>query len=537
MPADVTHTLERTRHLADKKTLNLSASRNAPPAAVERPPSGFAVNSDTTLLALLLLLLAIPAAGLPLLLGFAGSTLASAAIAAAVIAGATAISIFRLGPAERIRTDLLLFTLAGALMLCVLAGEGRFFYANSDWITRDATINDMVVQPWPFVYRIDGTDFALRASLAMYMLPAAFGKIFGVYAAHLAMLAQNTVLFALIFYFLVPRHLTFAPGAAMVVIFVIFSGLDIVPEIGKYLVSGVWPNEQIERWATLFQYSSHITQLFWVPHHAIGGWSFACLFMLWRRGLLRASVLACAYLYIAFWSPFAVMGGAPFLLYAAIAEFRAGKIDRFDIIIAPLAALPTPLIWLYLLQNSGAVGHTFMVSFPGFWHTYFAFILIEFIPYVWLIVKLRPAMLKQPDFLIVVASLLLIPFYKWGASDDFAMRASIPALAVLAASFSIMLVETADKYEFRVWTRVATAILMTGAVTGGMEIGRALATAPLPISRCDLVEAWNQSEFHWLPQATYLVKVDAMPGWMRPQAPAEVRSNPAVPCWSKLLNG
>ncbi len=219
----------------------------------------------------MLFLLAVPAAGLPLLLGFAGSAIVSAAIAAIVIVGATAVLILRLGPAARIRPDLLLFTLVIALILCVLAGEGRFVLATDDWVVRDALINDLVRQPWPFDYRIDGSSFVLRAPLAMYMLPVAIGKMFGVYASHLATLAQNSVIFALIFYFLVPRRLSFVPAAALVVIFAIFSGLDVVAETIKYLSTGVWPSEEIERWTGLFQYSSHITQIFWVPHHAIGG--------------------------------------------------------------------------------------------------------------------------------------------------------------------------------------------------------------------------------------------------------------------------
>jgi hypothetical protein len=69
----------------------------------------------------------------------------------------------------------------------------------------------------------------MRAPLAMYMLPAAIGKIYGIYAAHLMMLMQNTILFALIFYFIVPMHVKFWQGATIISIFVVFSGLDVVP--------------------------------------------------------------------------------------------------------------------------------------------------------------------------------------------------------------------------------------------------------------------------------------------------------------------
>jgi hypothetical protein len=533
MTADASHTLERTRHFESGKATSRSAGDGE--ASIELPSSAFIANSDSTLLALLLLLLTAPVAGLPLLLGFAGSMIVSATTAAIIVVGAVAVLIFRLGPGGRIRTDLLLFTLAVAFILCILGGEGRFVTATDDWVVRDALINDLVRQPWPFDYRIDGSAFELRAPLAMYMLPAAVGKIFSVYAAHLAMLAQNSVIFALIFYFLVPRRLTFAQAAAMVVIFAIFSGLDVVAETIKYLSTGAWPPEELERWTGLFQYSSHITQIFWVPHHAVGGWSFVCLFLLWQRGSLRSSSLAVAYLYLAFWSAIAVMGALPFLLYAAITDLRAGKIDRFDILVAPLAALPTPLLWLYLLQGSGGVEHGFMVSVPHFWNNYFSFILIEFLLYVWLIVRLRPGMMRDPVFLIVVISLLLIPFYKIGESDDFAMRASIPALALLAVTFGVLLVENTTKANQRVWASIATAVLLIGSITGAMEIRHALAKPP-PISRCNVVEAWKRQELYWFSMSIYLVKTSDLPTWMRPQASTDVPASTAEDCPAPTRN-
>lgn len=492
-----------------------------------------AATTDTAPLSLLLFLLAAPAAGLPLLLGFHGSAIASAVIAAIVVIAATAVFIFRLGPADRIRSNVLFFCLAVAFLLCLLGGQGRFFFANNDWIIRDALINDLVRQPWPFAYRIGDAAFVLRAPLAIYMLPATIGKMFGVYAAHLAMLAQNTVLFGLLFYFFVPASWRFGRAAALVAIFIIFSGLDAVAVSGQYLIDGRWHGDHFEPWADLFQYSSHITQLFWVPHHAIGGWSFVCLFLLWQRGSLRSSILAVAYLYLAFWSPFAVMGAAPFALYAALSDLRRRQINRFDVPLASLAALPTPFLWAYLLQSGGSVEHGLLVNDPRFWHVYFSFVCIEFVPYVWLTAAMRPAVLKDPTFLIVVISLFLIPFYKIGASDDFAMRASIPALALLAAAFGVMLVENAIRPEHRVWAAIATVILMVGAITGGMEVRRALVREPVPISPCDFVEAWRQSPYAWIPMTSYLVNSDALPGWMRAQSPTNVSPNLLTRCFAQ----
>ena len=43
-----------------------------------------------------------------------------------------------------------------ATALCVLGGEGHFFYANFDWLTRDAVLADLVRHPFPVRLRVSG---------------------------------------------------------------------------------------------------------------------------------------------------------------------------------------------------------------------------------------------------------------------------------------------------------------------------------------------------------------------------------------------
>jgi hypothetical protein len=491
--------------------------------------------TNARLLSVLLFLLAAPAAGLFVLLGFAGSWAAAAAVTAAVIAMVWVLQ-SSIGAAGAIRTDVLFFSFAVALALCLLGGEGRLFYANDDWLIRDALIHDLVSQPWPFVYRIDAQSFVLRAPLAMYMFPAAIGKIGGVYAAHVALLAQNTILFALIFYFLVPAQLKFRHGAAIILIFVAFSGLDAVA-VGMRNISGGAPlpppSDHLERWADIFQYSSHITQVFWVPQHAIPGWAFVGLYVLRQRGQIGAGILVCMLPFLAYWSPFAVIGALPFVCYAAASDLLGGRIGRRDIAAACLAAIPGAAVLIYLGFRSGTVEHGLLVDAPGFWSIYATFICIEFLPYAALIVAMRPAAAKDPTFLLVVISLLLIPFYKLGGSNDFAMRVSIPALALLAASFSVILVDSIAAGNRRVWTRLATLILIIGGITGAMEVRRALIRPALPISECDFVQAWNQSPFARIPLTGYLVNLNTLPERLRPRDAAEVRPGAIPQCFAR----
>src|SRR4029079_442931 len=61
-----------------------------------------------------------------------------------------------------------------AVVLFMLGGEGRFFYANTDWQIRDAVLRDLATNPWPFAYKLNGTAYFLRAPVGMYLLPALF---------------------------------------------------------------------------------------------------------------------------------------------------------------------------------------------------------------------------------------------------------------------------------------------------------------------------------------------------------------------------
>src|SRR6266436_2686106 len=49
-----------------------------------------------------------------------------------------------------------------ALALCVLGGEGHFFFANYDWFNRDAVLADLVRHRFPVFYVYQGAEFFLR---------------------------------------------------------------------------------------------------------------------------------------------------------------------------------------------------------------------------------------------------------------------------------------------------------------------------------------------------------------------------------------
>ena len=75
---------------------------------------------------------------------------------------------------------------AVALAWTALAGLGHFFYANVDWVIRDAVLRDLVATPWPPMYDAGAGDVApqiLRAPVGFYLPVAAAGSVFGLRCA------------------------------------------------------------------------------------------------------------------------------------------------------------------------------------------------------------------------------------------------------------------------------------------------------------------------------------------------------------------
>ena len=249
-----------------------------------------------------------------------------------------------------------------SLALFALGGEGRFFYANSDWQVRDAVLHDMATNVWPFAYDLHGTAYFVRAPLGTYLLPAMFGT-----RCELVLLISNSLRLALVLTLAWHLFKSKRERAITLAVFILFSGWDVV---GTAIYSALGAHlswDHIERWNFSYQYSSHVTQAFWVPQHAIAGWACALAFLLWRKGLVPIGFFAAMIPLVAIWSPLAIIGAIPFAILAGFEVLRRRSLDRKDVAIAVLAlaiALPT---LLYLQIDAAKVGMHVRIAHPWAW--------------------------------------------------------------------------------------------------------------------------------------------------------------------------
>jgi len=458
-------------------------------------------------------------------LGFAPGWIYLVGIVAsgAVVAAAGQVSLPRVA-----WRDLLLCFVVAAI-LYVLGGEGRLFYANTDWQVRDAVLGDLATYPWPFAYTEAAGPIILRAPLGMYLIPALAGKAFGAVAADLAMLFRNAGMLAILFAL---GSVLFPSGRSRLgalVVFLGFSGLDIVGQIIVDAVIGTGMPDHLEAWAGI-QFSSHVTQAFWVPQHALAGWIAACLFLLWKDARLPLGVFLATVPLIGLWSPLALMGALPFAALAGLRALADRSLRPADIALPAATTLLAAPGMLYLVAGGGSVGIHFMALPIGRW---LLFELIEVAPFIAAVIVLGVrGRLANATVGTVVGCLLVMPFVQVGNSVDFTMRASIPALAILAVltAQAIQSVTVADGRERRAWRTGLIVALVIGSVTGLFEVRRSLIYRPAPRPACNLIGVFDR-HYGGVRAATYLAPLVALPAPIRPRAVTEVRDPQPPRCW------
>jgi hypothetical protein len=196
---------------------------------------------------------------------------------------------------------------------------------------------------------------------------------------------------------------------------------------------------------------------------------------------------------------------------------------------------------LYLQAGSGSVGIRILPLDPA---NYLSFQMFEVVPYILALWALSAGGAGRRDQLIIAATcLLLFPFVQIGTSFDFMMRASIPALVILAVLTAEAVVRAgaspADDRS-RGPRRILIVALLIGSATPATEIARAVTFRPSPYPLCSLLRAADESILSRMAngsapadKSTYVAKVSAIAPVIRPKEPFLVRKPDPEKCWGR----
>jgi hypothetical protein len=370
-----------------------------------------------------------------------------------------------------------IWAIAGTLFVAIVwvgvSGIGGFCFQNWDFHFRNAVLRDLISYSWPVHY----PDGRFLVYYFTYWLPAALcGKVFGWEAANICLFAWSVlgVWITLVLFALNVGRRRFL---LCILMFVFFSGADYLGDVlvsrSFYMLIG----EHLEWWAGRLQYSSFTTQLFWVFNQAVPAW-IATLLIIEGRNNNRC-ILAWAMMLA--YAPFPFIGAVPILAYSVFfANPKQLKSvgTRIRELLNPSLALGTMfafvIILLYLpffLLNDDGVGAEFL--FNKFKLStvlnYVEFCVFEFGILVWL-VRNKQGGVHRTEAYLAGGILALIPLIKMGSSNDFCMRASIPALVVLA----VVVARCFKEAPTRLRTILLAFFVCLGAITPMQEMLRSV---------------------------------------------------------------
>ncbi len=340
-----------------------------------------------------------------------------------------------------------IFLFAVVFMLYSGVGGWSAGYQTVDWYKHNAILHDLIINPWPVIYRDFPEDSLLLTYYTAYYLPAAvIGKLSN------WQFANHTLFFwtllGVCLSMLWTHMLTRQKSILIGVLFIFFSGMDV---LGAILLNfSEWLH--IENWSGIGQYSAHITQLLWAPHQAVAGWLLTSLVIsdVQTSRLLRTG---CLYLALSLlWSPFLTIGIFPFIAGGVLFEGwqqRRSALTMLKQICSSLNVVglviglilliyfvarfqPYTLPFEIVLLPKGGFGMN-ITQLPAFFG-YVIFLLSEFLLlHLFLYLSRTGRDIRQSEcwlLWIATAVLIVLPLFRYGFFNDLVMRASIPALFV-----------------------------------------------------------------------------------------------------------
>jgi hypothetical protein len=366
-----------------------------------------------------------------------------------------------------------------ALVWVAFSGAGGFGTANFDWAKHFSVLRDLIAEPWPVVYQDPATADVYRGKplvyyVGYYLPAAALGKLFGWTAANVA-LALWTWLGTWLTFTWLNRLVRPTSFALLIGLFVFFSGLDVV---GNWLNGIVTkPGDHIEWWTDwLFQYPSMTSQLFWAPQHTLPAWLGTALLL---EGLVsehqdrftggtRLSYHWAPLLCLV-WSPLCVLGFVPLWALSAWRE-RRDFVRPWPVLMFGLMAVLIFACFYQANHSQFPMEVNKLLTHPKGGPYYLQFVVLDL-----LVLCLVPLIVSDqqpwPQVLwCAFGCLLLVPLYRIGQNNDFAMRSSAPLLFCLFVCWARALPLGWQRREAVVLVAAATYVL--GAVTPLNELIR-----------------------------------------------------------------
>ncbi len=349
------------------------------------------------------------------------------------------------GEALELHPAVFIFILIFLLVVAYFAGWGNFVIQTGDWKKHNTILSDLINYSWPVYYSNSGEHSMLTYYLAMYMVPALLGKVFG-HSFAVAQLANGIWsylgLLLVALNLLRVLHCRKVKSQLLTIFMLIFYAGPIW--IGQKLILLIYPgfpnvfspNSQwmVSSYQIQLQYTNDFSLLQWVYPQAIGPWLIMLLFLEHRKQIEDYCVILLPGLFFAT-LPF--LGLVPFAVVEAFVLLYDSRnfmewLKRIFTIENVLTMVCYLLIFGgYFIGNVTGDKPEFIgfsrVDYSGYEAVYPIFILFTFGLYGLCLLKSNH---RNHLFWTATVLLVLIPFVRMGLYNDWCMRTSIPALFI-----------------------------------------------------------------------------------------------------------
>ena len=379
-----------------------------------------------------------------------------------------------------VKASYFLFLIPFALFFLYLGGVGEFGWAIGDHRVRYATLNDLINYKWPVIYdfstqhnpvvaeTLGEGKVAFAYYFVFWMVPAVFGKLFGLLTARIVLLIWSAIglilvtLGALILYGKQSRFLFIG--------LILFAGFDVFPYLYNEYIRGfgaTW-----EDWTWHFRVVGNFYQIMNVFHQSIPGWLITILLLLCTNsksiGLL-GSLMFC-------YSPWAAIGVLPMCICKMVITNKKLKAKEVLKNIFTVGNLVAPVVFIvcfatfYTANSNATYDYGFIWTFYDSKLTmlidYLAYVVFEFGLWVLLIHRKYK---KDWMFYCAILVMLILPIYKMSGPNDLLMRGSMAPLFTICL-YAVMFVndsfnELMEKGNKKVKPRLIVLTLLVAAYT------------------------------------------------------------------------
>ncbi len=342
------------------------------------------------------------------------------------------------------------------ILWCFIAGIGGIMWQTYDFCVRNAVMNDLVELKWPLFYDMslqqnpevqayfgDGT-FAFVYYVTYWMVPALAGKVFGITVGRIVLLLWSVlgILLAFIGVSFINKKATLITA----LIFVFFSGIDILPYAVRIMLNRADNVFSAEGYAEYFTFCSNTTSVFNVFNQVIPVWLIVTMLMTCdgRDTGFTGALTFC-------YSPWGTLTVFPIAIYSLIKKAREMRLKGKGlntVLSVNNILVPTVLVivfgTLYMAGNSATSLKGFIFEFYPVGSIVIRYLLLMVFDLLPLVLLLYNDYKKNGYFLVATAILALLPFYRITFWNDFNTRGSMAPLFVLC----IMLCGTAENKLF-----------------------------------------------------------------------------------------